>query len=57
MDLQNEWKLLTEIVNCPDTCEGYIPTLWEITRWISANEGKLFFPLTKKSVMSMKINV
>ena len=46
MDLQNEWKLLTEIVNCPDTCEGYIPTLWEMTRWISANEGKLFFSLT-----------
>ena len=41
MDLQNEWKLLTEIVNDQDICEGYIPTLWEITRWISANEGKL----------------
>ena len=39
VNLGEEWEVLTQVTKHPETCQGYIPTLWEISRWISANEG------------------
>ena len=39
VNLEEEWEVLTQVTKHPESCQGYIPTLWEISRWISANEG------------------
>ena len=39
MESKDEECVLQCILRSKENCEGYIPTLWEITRWISANEG------------------
>ena len=43
VNLEEEWEVLTQVTKHPETCQGYIPTLWEISRWISANEGMYFY--------------
>ena len=39
MESKDEEWVLQCVTKSKENCEGYIPTIWEITRWISANEG------------------
>ena len=41
MELKEEEWVLQCVTKSKENCEGYVPTIWEITRWISANEGLL----------------
>ena len=39
MESKDEEWVLQCVTKSKENCEGYVPTIWEITRWISANEG------------------
>ena len=48
MELKDEEWVLQCVSKSQENCEGYLPTIWEVTRWISACEGLIFLVSLEK---------